>query len=109
MGCGWHGSNEDQRTRWERKMARLQDKIDRWGGRRDRGYATAAMTPSGNRAFDEYRSETLKRLEEEAQEFKSFLERLRLAKDKAEFDQFMTDRRNRPNETPRDGDVIPPR
>lgn len=111
MGCGWNGSSEDQRTRWERKMARLQDKIDRWGGRRDRGYATAAMAPTGNRAFDEYRSETLKRLEEEAHEFKSFLERLRHAKDKSEFDQFMTERRNRPAGEPpaRDSDVTPPR
>ena len=50
---------------------------------------------SGNRAFDEYRVETLRRLEEEQREFREFLERLRLAKDKAEFDQFMADRRNR--------------
>ena len=50
---------------------------------------------SGNRAFDEYRTETLRRLEEEQREFRDFLERLRLAKDKAEFDQFMAERRNR--------------
>ena len=51
---------------------------------------------SGNRAFDEYRAETLRRLEEEQREFKEFLDRLRHAKDKAEFDQFMAERRNRP-------------
>ena len=51
---------------------------------------------SGNRAFDEYRMETLKRLEDEQREFQDFLERLRLAKDKQEFDQFMAERRNRP-------------
>jgi hypothetical protein len=51
---------------------------------------------SGNRAFDEYRSETLKRLEDEQREFQDFLERLRLAKDKQEFDQFMAERRTRP-------------
>jgi Protein of unknown function (DUF2852) len=50
---------------------------------------------SGNRAFDEYRAETLRRLEEEQREFREFLERLRQAKDKAEFDQFMAERRNR--------------
>ena len=49
---------------------------------------------TGNRAFDAYRGETLKRLEEEADEFQAFLKRLRDAKDKAEFDQFMADRRN---------------
>ena len=51
---------------------------------------------SGNRAFDEYRSETLQRLEEEQREFHEFLDRLRMAKDKSEFDQFMAERRNRP-------------
>jgi hypothetical protein len=51
---------------------------------------------SGNRAFDEYREETLKRLEQEQTEFRDFLDRLRFAKDKTEFDQFMAERRNRP-------------
>ena len=55
---------------------------------------------SGNRAFDEYRAETLRRLEEEQKEFGEFLDRLRFAKDKAEFDQFMNERRNRPAESP---------
>ena len=47
---------------------------------------------SGNHAFDEYREETLRRLEEEQDAFHAFLERLRQAKDKAEFDQFMAER-----------------
>jgi hypothetical protein len=51
------------------------------------------MRSSGNTAFDEYREETLRRLEEEQREFKDFLDRLRHAKDKAEFDQFMAERR----------------
>ena len=51
---------------------------------------------SGNHAFDEYRAETLRRLEAEQKEFFEFLERLRQAKDKAEFDQFMADRARRP-------------
>jgi hypothetical protein len=53
---------------------------------------------SGNRAFDDYRSETLRRLEDEQKEFKEFLERLRFAKDRAEFDQFMSERRDRPHD-----------
>ena len=48
---------------------------------------------SGNQAFDEYRAVTLRRLEEEQSEFREFLSRLRMAKDKAEFDQFMAERR----------------
>ncbi len=50
------------------------------------------MTPTGNNAFDAYRHETLRRLEDEQRSFESFLERLRDAKDKAEFDQFMDER-----------------
>jgi len=55
---------------------------------------------SGNSAFDEYKEETLRRLEQEQQEFLDFLERLRQAKDKAEFDQFMAERRDRPAPPP---------
>src|SRR4030081_1340764 len=55
---------------------------------------------SGNRAFDEYREETLRRLEEEQREFHEFLGRLRMAKDKAGFDQFMAERRSRANPSP---------
>ncbi len=51
------------------------------------------VRPSGNAAFDEYKTETLRRLEDEQKEFVEYLERLRKAKDKAEFDQFMADRR----------------
>ncbi|MBX9701002.1 MAG: DUF2852 domain-containing protein, partial [Acetobacteraceae bacterium] len=46
----------------------------------------AAPASSGNSAFDEYREDTLRRLEEEQREFGAFLERLRFAKDKSEFD-----------------------
>lgn len=53
---------------------------------------------SGNVAFDEYRDETLKRLEEEQQEFSEFLHRLRHAKDRAEFEEFMAER-GRPKPT----------
>lgn len=47
---------------------------------------------TGNAAFDAYKDETLRRLEEEQGNFEEFLERLREAKDKAEFDQFMDER-----------------
>lgn len=62
------------------------------------GCWTRSAPSSGNRAFDEYRQDTLRRLEEEQKDFRDFLERLRQAKDKAEFDQFMADRRRRANE-----------
>ena len=50
---------------------------------------------TGNRAFDAYKADTLRRLEEEQHNFEAFLERLREAKDKAEFDQFMDERAKR--------------
>ncbi len=52
----------------------------------------SAMKPSGNSAFDAYKADTLARLEREQQDFEAFLHRLREAKDKAEFDQFMDER-----------------
>ena len=47
---------------------------------------------SGNSAFDAYKSEMLRRLENEQDAFETFLQRLRDAKDKSEFDTFMDDR-----------------
>jgi len=47
---------------------------------------------SGNAAFDAYKADTLRRLEEEQQKFEAFMDRLRAAKDQSEFDEFMKDR-----------------
>ncbi len=59
-----------------------------------RPFGGAMMQTSGNRAFDAYKEETLRRLQEEQDSFSDFLGRLRDAKDKAEFDQFMADRKD---------------
>lgn len=66
--------------------------------RRARSYAMG-FSSSGNTAFDAYKAETLRRLEEEQQAFEAFLKRLREAKDKQEFDQFMEDRSRRASDT----------
>lgn len=90
MGC-WHHDH----GRWQQRMAQ------RWDGRMERwGRGARAYGSSGNRAFDEYREETLRRLEDEQREFRDFLERLRAAKDRAEFDQFVADRKSRPASPP---------
>ena len=100
----WEGPMTDwecRGDRWERKMARMQERMERFRSRMERARGAGgwfAPPSSGNRAFDDYRAETLKRLEDEQREFKEFLERLRFAKDRAEFDQFMADRRGRPFE-----------
>ncbi|MFT6088738.1 DUF2852 domain-containing protein [Sulfitobacter sp.] len=57
-----------------------------------RSHRSMASRPTGNAAFDAYKADTLARLEEEQNNFEAFLTRLREAKDKAEFDQFMADR-----------------
>jgi hypothetical protein len=74
-------------------MERLRGHMERARQRGGSGFFWGGPPSSGNHAFDEYRSETLQRLEEEQREFKEFLERLRFAKDRAEFDQFMAERR----------------
>jgi Protein of unknown function (DUF2852) len=96
MGCWSH------QDRWQNKMERMQYKMERMRDRMERGgfpfsgFRGFGSPSSGNRAFDEYRMETLRRLEEEQTEFKDFLDRLRHAKDKEEFDQFMAQHRQRP-------------
>ncbi len=87
MGCWSHRGP----GRWHNKGGRRRSQ-DWFAGRHAQS--------SGNSAFDEYREETLRRLEEEQKEFFEFLERLRHAKDKAEFDQFMAERKRRPDTPP---------
>jgi hypothetical protein len=83
MGCcgisfsGWTGDTNRQAPEWWRQPR-----------------------TSGNQAFDEYRAATLRRLEREQHEFREFLSQLRMAKDKAEFDQFMADRRTQSGPQP---------
>lgn len=53
---------------------------------------TSAQKSSGNASFDAYRADLMDRLETEQNNFEAFLARLRAAKDKTEFDQFMDER-----------------
>jgi hypothetical protein len=82
-----------QREDWRaRKRAWAEEMRANWFGA---AQPTPTPTPSsGNAAFDEYKAEALRRLEEEQAEFTTFLENLRKARDKAEFDQFMQNRRD---------------
>jgi hypothetical protein len=107
MSC-WNNHGVDH---WQRKMERMQDRMDRMRGRMGAGMGSGEWwgyrRSSGNHAFDEYRAETLRRLEEEQREFRDFLDRLRHARDKAEFDQFMAERRNRPPQPDQQHDSAP--
>jgi hypothetical protein len=84
MGCGFGRRHGGRGHRWARAC---------------QGDVTGAAEPtSGNRAFDAYRAETLQRLEQEQRDFAAFLDRLRFAKDKVEFDAFMADRPHTPEQ-----------
>lgn len=76
---------------WSKRMGCNWGRHRRFEGRHGRGFGRS-MERTGNTAFDTYREETLRRLEEERDAFVSFLAQLRAAKDKAEFDQFMANR-----------------
>lgn len=71
-----------------------------WSPANLRGWSQ--MSSSGNRAFDDWRDGELARLEEERRklvaaerEFSDFMENLRRARDREEFDRFMQERRQR--------------
>ena len=67
--------------------------------RRNTSMTRHRFKTSGNMAFDSYKAETLRRLEEEQDAFEAFLQRLREAKDKAEFDDFMDERAKKARDT----------
>jgi hypothetical protein len=100
MFCGRHGRHGRWYNPEERDAARTE-----WRARREdwrawkRGHRWGQAPASGNVAFDEYREETLRKLDEEQREFRDYLDKLRSAKDRAEFEQFMAERRNRPPTT----------
>ena len=91
-GCYGHWSSPEGRDarRSAREEWRSFKRGARWGQRHG----------SGNVAFDEYRDATLRKLDEEQREFHDYLDRLRSAKDRAEFDQFMRERGNQPPAPP---------
>jgi hypothetical protein len=74
-----------------------------WQGPWGRRGFNAAST--GNLAFDEWKQAEIARLEEERRklqeahrEFSAFVENIRRAKDREEFERFMNERRNRPTD-----------
>jgi len=74
-------------------------------GSRTHGFRGHGFGPTGNVAFDEYRTRELKRLEEERRkldemrrEFDEFLTNLRRARDQEEFDRFVNGRGARPTD-----------
>ena len=72
-----------------------------FGSLREARWSAAGFGGSGNLAFDDYRRSEIERLEqerrrldEEAREFRSFVDDLKRAKDREEFDAYMRRRRD---------------
>ena len=106
MFCGRHGrygrwyapdDREAGRQDWRSRSEEWRARREEWRAWKRRNWSRRHS--SGNVAFDEYREETLRKLDEEQREFRDYLDKLRSAKDRAEFDQFMNERRNRPPAT----------
>ncbi len=94
------------REKWENSALELElAALGRWASRRQ--LAQRGFGSTGNLAFDDWRAAELARLEEERQklveaerEFAEFMENLRRARDREEFDRFMNERRSRQGPTP---------
>jgi len=89
------------REKWE-KWGNWGHGSGRWGFAANSWVGSGFMGSTGNRAFDEWRKTELARLEEERQklvaaerEFAEFMENLRHARDREEFERFMDAHRNR--------------
>ncbi len=94
FGDGSSGEARSEFKRWKQEM-KAQWREGRVGG------------SSGNYAFDDYRAEVLRRLEDERRRlddeqkaFREFVLRLRRAKDQEEFDRFMAERNGSAGATP---------
>lgn len=91
---------------WGEKFGGSQERAERWMSRHKsqwcgpNGFGRSNFSGSGNAAFDDYRAEQLRRLEderrrldEEIEAFHEHMRNLRMARDREEFDRFMQDRK----------------
>ncbi|WP_036261208.1 DUF2852 domain-containing protein [Methylocapsa aurea] len=108
---------------WQKKSGYEGDIItfgrEKWENRSNWGWACGSgrwgagahpwrgFSSTGNLAFDDWRAAELARLEEERQklvqaerEFAEFMENLRRARDREEFDRFMNERRSQQGRAP---------
>ena len=90
-----------------RCMARRAEWKSEWKRDMSAGFGGFGPRPTGNTAFDDWRSAELARLEEERQklvaaerDFAEHLDRLRRARDREEFERFMNERNARPQQPP---------
>jgi len=89
-------------NKWEDARAMMASSSSSWGCGAMRR-ASRFTSASGNAAFDEWRTAELARLDEERRklddaqrEFAEYVDAIRRAKDREEFERFMAERRARP-------------
>lgn len=97
----------DQKRQWRSERRHC-------GGRHHNRRHNHRHYSTGNAAFDDYREEQLKRLDEERKrlddeirEFGDYLDNLHKARDREEFDRFMRDRRNSASRSEQRDDTSP--
>ena len=85
-----------------RFVDRAKEKMGAWHDDHHRHHRSPRRSYTGNAAFDDYREETLRRLdeerrrlEEEIESFREFQEELKRKQDRDEFDRFMAERNPR--------------
>ncbi len=92
---------------WGENFGGSSEKAERWindkkeWAKKHRRNRSNSFRSSGNAAFDEYRDEQLKRLEEERRrldeeinKFSEYMHNLQKARDREEFDRYMNSRSN---------------
>ncbi|MCF6302778.1 MAG: DUF2852 domain-containing protein [Devosiaceae bacterium] len=108
---------------WGERFGGTREKAERWvnkqrgnwkfqDGRSSHSYSGRFRQGSGNAAFDAYREEQLdrlnkerQRLDDEVNQFQGFVQNLRMARDREEFDRFMRDRSDNQSSKTIDGDM----
>lgn len=91
------GSAEKAQGYWNKGCSYVRNNHKHHG---HRGFGRNDFNSSGNAAFDDYRTEQMRRLEEErarldaeVEAFHEYMANLNKAKDREEFDRFMSERR----------------
>jgi hypothetical protein len=97
-------------SKWQEARS-MMSSTSSWGCGRGMSRAARFYPSTGNAAFDEWKTAELARLDEERRrleeaqrEFAEYVEAIRRAKDREEFERFMAERRARPT-----GGTEPPR
>ncbi len=92
----WMGSAEGRApwASWTGKSNSMKSEFKKWAGLSD-----TLRSDSGNQAFEDYKAAELakldemrRKLEDDQKAFAAFMERVRRAKDKEEFERFMAER-----------------